>query len=121
MAPVGPDQPRLLERLEHVRDARPPAPQHDGQVLVRQPEVVRADPVAAHQQPPAAPLLQPVQAVARHRLRHLGHERDVVAGQQLPQRPPLAASSCRAADAMRQAPSPTCTMTRWGEVLPPKP
>ena len=67
-AAPGSNQACILQRPEDLRHARPPSAKHDRQELVRELDVVGADPVPRHKQPPAAALLESMQSIASNRL-----------------------------------------------------
>ncbi len=82
-------------------------------------ELVDADPVVAHQQPAAQPLLVGVQAVARRRLRDLAEQGRNVPVVHVAQRPRCATARARNAAAGIRSPAPrTWQMARTARVPP---
>ena len=83
VALISPSRFQGLHRDGHARAAHP---EHHGQELVHERQIVPVHPVVAHQQPAGEALLDGVAAVRQSRVGHLYVERLRIAKQMLVQR-----------------------------------
>ena len=86
----GLDDPSRFQGLHRDGHARAAHPQHHGQELVHERQIIPVHPVVAHQQPAGEALLDGVAAVRQSRVGHLHVERLRIAKKMLVQRPAVA-------------------------------
>jgi hypothetical protein len=85
-AATAPDQPSPLQRCGGAIQRWAPDAEHLTQELLRNAQIVVADPVQRHEEPPTQALFDGVRAIARSRLREHRHRRPCITQQQVRER-----------------------------------